>query len=277
MPRVAVIIPTFNRARQVVEAVESVLRQTYTDFELLVVDDGSTDDTAERLAPYASRLRLVRQENRGPSAARNRGVAETDSEFVAFLDSDDLWLLRKLERQLAWMRAHPGRLVCYTDEIWIRRGVRVNQRKVHHKHGGMIFAHSLPRCIVSPSSVLMRRQFFEEVGFFDEDLPVAEDYDLWLRAALRTRFGFLPEKLIVKRGGHEDQLSRRWGIDRYRVQSLLRLLRSGELSPRQDRLVRCELERKCRILEQGFTKRGKAAEADLYRQIRLEWAGESRP
>ena len=272
VPAVTVVIPTFNRSEHVVEAVQSVLDQTFRDFELVVVDDGSTDDTAARLARFEGQLRLIRQCNRGPSAARNLGIRETQSPFLAFLDSDDLWLPRKLEKQMAWMADHPNRLICYTDEIWIRRGVRVNPRKIHHKHGGTIFAHSLRLCIVSPSSVLMRRSFFDRVGCFDESLPVAEDYDLWLRAAVHLRFGFLAEPLIVKRGGHPDQLSAQWGIDRYRVRALVKLLDSGELSTRQRRLTRCELIRRCRILENGYRKRGKLAEARQFEELRLRYA-----
>ncbi len=271
MPAVTVVIPTFNRAERVVEAVQSVLEQTFRDFELVVVDDGSTDDTGARVARFRGQVRLIRQPNRGPSAARNRGVLESESPFLAFLDSDDLWLPRKLEKQMTWMASHSDRLVCYTDEIWIRGGVRVNPRKVHHKHGGTIFAHSLRLCIVSPSSVLMRREFFDRVGLFDESLPVAEDYDLWLRAAVHLRFGFLPEPLIVKRGGHGDQLSARWGIDRYRVKALVKLLESGELSPRQTCLTRRELARRCQILESGYRKRGKLAEAQHFAELRRHY------
>ena len=275
MPAVSVIIPTYNRAVLVQQAVESVLKQTFRDYELIVVDDGSTDGTDRALERFGGRLRYVYQTNRGPSAARNRGVHEAQGAFIAFLDSDDLWVPQKLARQLTALRDRADRLVCYTDEIWIRRGVRVNPRKKHHKHSGWIFAHSLRLCLVSPSSVLMRREFFDEVGFFDESLPVCEDYDLWLRASSRMPFLFVREPLIIKRGGHPDQLSRRWGLDVYRVRALVKLLESGELSRRQDWLVRHQIVRRCRILEQGFAKRGKHEEAARYRRLAHQMGSEA--
>jgi len=166
------------------------------------------------------------------------------------------------------MDSHPECRVCYTDEIWIRRGVRVNPMKKHGKFSGDIFAPSLGLCIVSPSSVMMRSSLFEDVGVFDESMPVCEDYDLWLRIAARHAFYFIDEKLIVKRGGHEDQLSSRyWGMDRFRVQALEKLLRSLPVDDERRGLVIAMLERKCGILIQGFCKRGKMEEADHYRAI----------
>jgi glycosyltransferase involved in cell wall biosynthesis len=267
MPHITVIIPTYNRSQFVVEAVESVLSQTYPDFEVIVVDDGSTDDTVAVLRRFEGRIRLVRQENRGPAAARNRGLSEASGEFIAFLDSDDLWDKRKLERQVSFLEDHPSELICYTDEIWIRRGVRVNPRKRHAKWDGWIFEKCLPLCIISPSSVMMRRPFFELVGTFDEDFPVCEDYELWLRASARLPIRYLPEKLIIKRGGHDDQLSRRWGQDVYRVRAILKLLQTTELSAAQEAAARQELARKCRILEQGYAKRNRLAEANYYREL----------
>jgi glycosyltransferase involved in cell wall biosynthesis len=216
-PMISAIIPTFNRAAFLREAIDSVLAQTEKDIELIVVDDGSTDDTRALVAEYGDRLCYVFQPNAGASAARNRGIGCAAGKFITFLDSDDLWLPRKLARQMEWMAAHPNLLLCYTDEIWIRRGVRVNQRNIHAKSGGWIYPLCLPRCIISPSSVLMRRELFDEVGLFDERLPVCEDYDLWLRVASRFEVGFIPQPLIVKQGGHRPALQREWGIDRCRM------------------------------------------------------------
>lgn len=267
MAETTVIIPTYNRLHFLKEAVASVFGQTYTNFELIVVDDGSTDGTRDFVAGLANPVRYVRQENAGPSSARNRGFVEARGEFITFLDSDDLWQPTKLAAQIALMRNEPEATVCYTDEIWIRRGKRINQGKRHRKYGGWIFEKCVPLCIVSPSSVLMRRAFFEEVGLFDEHLPACEDYDLWLRAALRFPFHFIPEKLIVKRGGQADQLSAQWGLDRYRVQALQKLLQEPKLTPSQRGLVLTQLTHKARILEKGFRKRGKTEEADYYQNV----------
>lgn len=268
MIETSIIIPTFNRVESLKEAVESVLNQTYQNFELLVVDDGSEDGTREYAAKLGRRIKYIFKKNGGPGSARNRGIRESKGRFVAFLDSDDLWQKDKLKVEIEFIKSQPEAMVCYTDEIWIRRGVRVNQHKKHQKYSGWIFERCLPLCIVSPSSVLMRREFFDEVGYFDEQLPVCEDYDLWLRASLRFPFHFIPQKLIIKRGGHPDQLSAKWGSDRYRVQALLKLLEKEALNLEQRELAVSQLIEKCQILEQGFRKREKRVEAEFYHQIR---------
>jgi glycosyltransferase involved in cell wall biosynthesis len=263
MPAVSVIIPTYNRAAMVKEAIASVLAQSYADWEMIVVDDGSTDETEAALADVLPQLTYVRQEHLGVSAARNRGAAMARGEYLAFLDSDDLWLANKLKRQMRFMTSHPEALICYTDEIWIRRGVRVNPMKKHRKYSGMIFPHCLPLCIISPSSALFDRRLFEDAGRFDETLAVCEDYDLWLRIAARHPVYLVDEPLIVKRGGHDDQLSRsRTGQDRYRIAALEKLLQSDLLSPDQRALAVHELVRKCSIYANGCMKRGRHEEGE---------------
>ncbi|OGP53024.1 MAG: hypothetical protein A2Y65_08950 [Deltaproteobacteria bacterium RBG_13_52_11] len=261
MPRVSAIIPTYNRKAFVLEAVDSVLSQTYGDYELIVVDDGSSDGTGEALKQYGKQLRYSYQANQGVSTARNRGLEFAQGEFVAFLDSDDLWLPKKLQIQVAFMDEHPEAQICYTDEIWIRRGVYVNPKKKHAKYSGWIYPHCLPLCIISPSSALMHRGLFEQVGAFDPQLPVCEDYDLWLRVASRFPVFFIPQRLIVKRGGHPDQLSQLgWGNDRYRVIALLKILELGVLAPQMRDLTIQAFHRKLRVLISGYIKRGKEAE-----------------
>lgn len=265
MALVSVIIPTYNRAAWVAEAVASVLAQTWQDFELLVVDDGSTDATLEALAPWRERLIYLRtRENRGVAAARNLGAKAAQGRWLAFLDSDDLWRPRKLERQVAYLEAHPELRICQTDELWVRHGRRVNPPVSHRKQGGRIFLPSLGRCLVSPSAVMLCRRLFWEAGGFDESLPACEDYDLWLRLAWRHDIGLVPEPLVVKRGGHPDQLSRQWGLDRYRIRALLKLLQEPELPEAYRQAVRRTLADKCRIYAQGCAKRGKMAEAAAY-------------
>lgn len=263
MPAVSVIIPTYNRAAMVREAIESVLAQSYADRELIVVDDGSTDGTGAAVAAFLPQLTYVHQEHKGVSAARNRGAAIARGEYLAFLDSDDLWLKHKLDRQMRFMESHPEALICYTDEIWIRRGVRVNPMKKHRKYSGMIFPYCLPLCIISPSSALFVRRILAEAGMFDETLAVCEDYDLWLRIAARHSIYLVDEPLIVKRGGHDDQLSRsRIGQDRYRIAALEKLLKGSVLSPGQRALTVRELVRKCSIYGNGCIKRGSLEEGE---------------
>ena len=263
MPKVSVIIPTYNRARIVGEAIDSVLSQRYDDFELIVVDDGSTDGTEDLVSSYLPRLTYLYQEHQGVSAARNRGIASARGEYLSFLDSDDLWLKEKLSLQMRFMESHPECRICYTDEIWIRKGVRVNPMKKHRKYSGMIFEQCLPLCIVSPSSVLIARTLLDEVGIFDETLEVCEDYDLWLRIAARYPIHFIETPLIVKRGGHMDQLSKKLnGQDRFRIKALTKLLAEDYLSPRQRELAWRELAKKCEIYGKGCIKRGKQEEGE---------------
>ena len=267
-PTVSVIIPTFNRAHSLKEALDSVLEQTYQDFELLVVDDGSNDHTRQMLAAYPGCVTYLFQENQGVSSARNLGIQTSQGTYIALLDSDDLWLPKKLERQIEIMEAEPALQLCHTEEIWIRRGVRVNQKKKHQKQGGYIFPNCLPLCVISPSSALIRRALFDEIGFFDESLPACEDYDLWLRICCRYPVHFIETPLITKRGGHEDQLSRKyWGIDRFRVKALIKLLENETLTAEQDIQAREELCRKCEILANGSLKREKIEEWKHYSRL----------
>lgn len=276
-PEISVIIPTYNRASMVVEAVESVLAQDMTDFELIVINDGSTDETEEKLSVYGSRLKYYQQENAGVSAARNRGVTFAAAPLIAFLDSDDLWLPSKLQVQHTYMTENPEIHICQTEEIWWRNGRRVNPRKHHQKASGDIFQRSLDLCLVSPSAVMMRRELFQKVGYFDEELPMAEDYDLWLRVAVDYPVVLLPEPLVIKRGGHSDQLSARKGIDRYRIEALEKLLNSGRLSPEQYNWTWKALQRKCQIYGQGCLKRGKVQEGERYLALPDKYRREAGP
>jgi glycosyltransferase involved in cell wall biosynthesis len=259
-PEVSVVIPTFNRAAMVVGAVESVLAQEGVDFQLIVVDDGSTDDTPSRLHRFSPAIYYHRQARSGVSVSRNRGVALSRAPLIAFLDSDDLWLPGKLRVQKAFMDRHPEAMICQTEEIWVRNGRRLNPRIRHRKPSGDIFRRSLELCLVSPSAVMIRRELFGRVGYFDETLPMAEDYDLWLRVAVEHPVYLLPEPLVIKRGGHPDQLSATPGIDRYRIRALEKLLRSGRLRPEQREWTWAALRDKCLVYGTGCLKWGKQKE-----------------
>ncbi len=269
-PTVSVVVPTYNRWPLLADAIDSVLSQTFADFELIVIDDGSTDETPRQLARYGSRLRVISQRNRGVAAARNRGVSVARAPYIAFLDSDDLWLRSKLQEQICFMLADPGLGICQTDEIWIRNGRRVNPKAKHSKPSGDIFRRSLELCLVSPSAVMMKKAVFEQVGGFDETFPVCEDYDLWLRIAVDHDVPLVPRALVIKRGGHADQLSHSlWGMDRYRVLALQKLLASGVPGDKHDAIV-AVLERKLQILANGARKRCKEGAALEYERALSE-------
>lgn len=269
MPKVSVIIPTYNRLAMLREAVDSVLAQDFEDMELLVVDDGSTDGTAEEMEQYGGRVKLLRQpENKGVSAARNKGILHARGKYIAFLDSDDLWVKGKLKIQTAFLQDNPHYPVCYTDEIWIRKGKRVNPMRKHAKYSGWIFEKCLPLCIISPSSVMMKKALFSKVGLFDEALPVCEDYDFWLRISARFPVFFIERKLIIKRGGHPDQLSQKsWGNDRCRVIALEKLLSEPTIGSEEREMILQEMKKKCSVLYKGFMKRGNEVEARRYQEM----------
>lgn len=266
---ISIVIPTFNRAGFVIQAVESVLSQTFENLELIVIDDGSTDSTERQLAQINdSRLRYQRIDHSGVSRARNAGIGLCRYDWISFLDSDDLWMPEKLEEQVEFMRRNRLYQVAYTNEIWIRNGERVNQRKKHRKYGGWIYHRCLALCIISPSSVLIHRSVLQNEGVFDPDLPVCEDYDLWLRISARNPILFVDKPLITKRGGHPDQLSKsRWGFDRFRVKAMLKCAESGRLTYQQFLWTAREIVTKSKILLAGFEKRGKENEARYYREI----------
>ena len=269
MPKITAILPTWNRAEWLEKSIQSVLDQTFGDFELVVVDDASTDSTAEIIERYSGKIRtIVFSENRGVSAARNAAIKNSDSEWIAFLDSDDFWHPDKLQKQIAQTKMRPACPLHFTDEIWIRNGVRVNPKKKHQKKEGWIFQPSLALCLMAPSTVILRRELFEVHGLFDENLPVCEDYDLWLRLTAQHPVALLNEKLMTRHGGHADQLSRSdWGIDRYRVQSIQKILKAEKLRPEDRTAAIRMLIEKCGILAKGFRKRGNLKEVEKYEKI----------
>jgi glycosyltransferase involved in cell wall biosynthesis len=269
MTAVSVIIPTYNRAGRLLRAISSVLYQTFTDSELIVVDDGSDDETADCLKPVKDRIKYIRHpDNLGVSAARNRGIKASKYPFIAFLDSDDYWLPGKLSTQMAFFKRNPEAVACQTEEIWIRNGVRVNPGKRHLKPSGDIFVPSLRLCLVSPSAVMLKRSVLDEVGLFDEDLPACEDYELWLRISCRYPIHLIPRHLVVKEGGNPDQLSSKTkGLDQFRIKALVKLLRDAQLNDTQLQATLLELTTKCLIYGSGCLKRGRKEEGEYYLRL----------
>ena len=256
--KISVIIPTYNRKKTLARAIQSVINQSLSPFEVLIIDDGSNDGTEEWVKENFQNIKYIYQNNRGVSSARNIGIENANGDWVAFLDSDDEWLSNKLHEQVIAIESNPKIKFFHTNEIWIRNGVRVNQMKKHKKYGGYIFEKCLDICRVSPSSVLIQKEVFDNIGVFDESLRVCEDYDLWLRITSKYPVVFLDVPLIYKYGGHADQLSKvNDGIESYRIQSLEKIINSGFLSDEQKVMAVKALVNKMKIYSKGLKKRKK--------------------
>jgi glycosyltransferase involved in cell wall biosynthesis len=263
-PIVSVIIPTYNRYSMLVEALDSVRKQSYPHIECIVVDDGSTDDTPQ--LSNLQDLRYIRIEHTGmPGGVRNIGSQQASGSLLAFLDSDDLWMPDKIEKQVRFLSNHPDILICHTREIWKRGDRIISQSRQRHKRSGNIFEDCLKKCIVGPSTTILEKSLFMDMGMFNPDLEIAEDYELWLRISAGHSFGYIDEPLVVKRGGHDDQLSARHGqIEIFRIRALSEDIDRKVFQDNQMRLAQSELARKCRIYAKGCMKRGKHAEAARY-------------
>lgn len=262
---VSVIIPTFNRVEYLPDALDSVYSQTHPVTEVIVVDDGSTDHTVEKLSPAYPSVQFLRQENQGVSSARNLGIAKASHPWIALLDSDDRWTPQKLEQQITHLSQNPSLRAVHTGEKWIRDGKEINIPASLDKSKEGLWERSLEKCIICPSSVLLHQSVFEKTGTFDPSLAICEDYDFWLRLLLTHEIGLIDEPLVHKYGGHPDQLSMStWGLDRFRVQSLEKISTFKNITPRHRAQIYETIIRKTDLLIQGFKKHGKYEEAQRY-------------
>lgn len=281
MASVSVVIPTYNRVVLLERALDSVLAQTIPVDEIIIVDDGSTDNTVSILkSNYSevefSRVNIIEQDNQGVSAARNAGITAARFEWIALLDSDDVWHENKLEKQIRALNNAPEYLICHSDEIWIRNGHRVNQMDKHKKAGGNIFQHCLPMCAISPSAVMIHRLILDDIGLFDETFPACEDYDLWLRICSRYPVLYLDEALITKYGGHNDQLSHKyWGMDRFRIQALNKIISEANLNDSNRDAAIKMMQHKINIYLVGAEKHGNAEHVDDFKLLLAKYAKET--
>lgn len=272
-PKISVIIPVYNRADRIGKCIDSVLAQTMAPVEIIVVDDGSTDQTLDRLKTYGDKITvIVNNKNEGVSYSRNRGAEAAAGVWLAFLDSDDYWESDKIGSQWRYLKRYPFYEIVQGEEIWFRNGVRVNQRDYHKKPEGWIFHQSLERCLVSPSSVVMKKSLFESAGGFDENLPACEDYDLWLKISRKIPIGLDPSPTTIKHGGHDDQLSKKYhSMDRFRVVALKKAL-ADEKDSTYRAMIEKTAREKLKILLDGSVKRNNYDSAKEYR-LMLETLG----
>lgn len=255
--QIDVIVPTFNRAHTLERAVNSVLNQTYKNFILHIVDDGSTDGTEDLLEKYQDHenIKIYYQPNLGVSAARNFAAFCGEAEWISFLDSDDEWLPEKLQTQVNFLLKNTDCRFLHSEEIWIRNGVRVNPKEKHKKSNDNIFERSLDFCLISPSTVIIERGLFESFRGFSESFTVCEDYDLWLKILLTESPGFISTPLIQKYGGHEDQLSTKFvAMDYWRIKSLVKLFQSSKCTLPQKELIKNVLIKKSELLLKNYKK-----------------------
>lgn len=256
---VDIVIPFYNRKHLLKRAILSVERQTFKDWFLWLVDDGSTDGASEFIQKIFQRRLpfqiISSKKNEGVSAARNKGIRQGIREWVAFLDSDDEWLPEKLETQINYIENNPSFSFIHSNEIWLKENRVFPQKKKHKKKGGRIFKQSLPLCCISPSAALVKRSLLEDVGLFREDFPVCEDYELWLRITSHFSVGFVQKPLIIKHGGHSNQLSQKHkAMDYWRIKALQPFLQSALITEEEREAVRKILIQKCHILLRGYEK-----------------------
>ena len=202
-PLVSVIIPTYNSGHFVSAAIQSALAQTYQPLEVIVVDDGSTDDTKERISAWEGSIHYVRQPNRGPAAARNRGITLARGDLIAFLDADDVWLPQKLQKQVELLRHRPEAGMVHSALYYWNEGTdnREVRNDSHSEKHGHCYQSFFDRCGVTPSTIIVRREVLARIGGFDESIrrPSTEDYDLCFRIARYYELAYIDEPLILYR------------------------------------------------------------------------------
>ena len=264
---ISIVIPTYNRCELLKRAIKSVLGQTISVREIIIVDNGSTDNTYEMISSLFPEITYIYENRKGVSIARNVGIKNCDSTWIAFLDSDDAWEPQKLEKQLFFSNNNNKKYrVIHTNEIWYKNKKFQNQLKKHEKSGGDIFEKSLQLCCISPSSAFIKKEVFDDYGFFDESLEVCEDYDMWIRITSKEEVGFLNNPLVVKYGGHNDQLSKKyWGMDRFRINSLEKNLKKNWFTAEQKKSVFNILIKKLTIILNGAKKRDNE---EIYRKYK---------
>jgi len=267
-PFFSVLIPTYNRKDFLSMAVSSVLNQEFKDFELFVIDDGSTDQSKAMMNHIQDhRCNYVYQNHEGVSSARNKGLRLSQGRFIAFLDSDDKWKPEKLTITHEYIKKYPQSKIFHTEELWYQNGRLKNQLKKHKKPNGWVYVNAVKQCCISISTAVVENDIFDRIGNFDESLPACEDYDFWLRATHQYEVRLIPMPLTIKDGGRKDQLSMIWGLDRYRIRSLGKILSSGHLNWADYEWTYAQMKKKCLVYIKGAKKRGKIKEVAVFMDL----------
>lgn len=277
MNKISVILPTYNRKQLLIRALSSVLNQNMKVDEIIVVDNDSEDGTLEFLKERFTNIVVLSEKKRGVSAARNLGIKKSSNDWIAFLDSDDEWMPEKIMIQSKLINNINNKTkIIHTNEVWLRNGRLLNQKNKHKKRGGYIFSDCLKLCCISPSSVIINKSIFKDHGLFNENLPVCEDYELWVRISSKEEIGFIPKPLVIKHGGHSDQLSRKyWGMDRFRAMALEELLiKKNKFNDFQKQIMISNLIKRIDILLKGARKRNNKNILAKYSPKFLYWSDE---
>lgn len=253
MEKISVVIPAYNSAAYLKEALDSVVSQTYPVFEVIVIDDGSTDSAKDIVKKYGSTIRYIYQDNQGPAAARNRGIKESKGDFTAFLDSDDLWTPEKLKKQMALFEIKNYGMV-YCDISHVVDGKTIyrsylKERKYRFTGSGNLFHKLLQENFIFTPTVIIKREVINKSGCFDEKYKICEDYKMWLKVAKNYEIGFVDEPLVIRRR-HQENITQ----DRLLyIQSGVGLFKelAGDVSDAgTKRIVKNELGR--RLFELGY-------------------------
>jgi glycosyltransferase involved in cell wall biosynthesis len=305
MVGVTVVVPTCNRKESVTQALHSVLSQTYRDFEIVVVDDGSTDGTAahvlrtfgaearavelvarrnpaaltpfyHKFASLGVQVRYQYHLNRGLGAARNRGIRHARGSYIAFLEAEDLWEPAHLRSQIDFLETHRGACVSRVGEHPAKEGPRPRRARRGETVSGNVFAQALEQAPAGISCAVVHRSCFAECGEFDENMPSCEDYDLWLRLAARFPIYFVDGPEVTRRAPRPDGSQHAWTSDRFRVYSLEKSFQSGQLDPEQRFLVSQALVRRCERLVEGYRRQKSEERANFYERKRRRFGQEVR-
>lgn len=268
-PFFTVIIPTYNRKSFLKIALDSVLSQTFKNYQIIVIDDGSRDQTGKLIKDYkVYPIDYYYQKNQGPASARNLGLSKSKGIYICFLDSDDRFRHDKLEITHNHIKKNPGYQIFHTEEIWFRRGKLLAQKKYHKKPSGYVFKEAIRLCSISMSTAAIKKEVFSQVGFFDPNLPACEDYEFWLRTTAKYPVYLIPKFLTIKEGGHPGQLSKKYpAMDKFRIYALEKLLKNKNLDRKKYELALSELKHKCQIYLAGAKKRKKSQEIEKYQFI----------